>query len=155
MARVLFALLSFLGKTGGSSSSSGGPPQAKAVVWAHNSHLGDARYTEVNRQGELNLGQLVREQLGPAACFNIGFSTNSGTVTAATHWDGEAERKRVRPGMPGSYEHLFHQVNVPRFMLLFRGPYASKEVTEALMPQRLQRAIGVIYRPKTERSSRE
>jgi erythromycin esterase-like protein len=81
------------------------------VVWAHNSHLGDARATEAARRGELNLGELCREQLGEAAVFNVGFSTHAGTVTAASHWDGAAERKHVRPGLPGSYEELFHAVS--------------------------------------------
>jgi erythromycin esterase-like protein len=117
----------------------------KVVVWAHNSHLGDARATEMGDQGELNLGQLVREHYGDG-CANIGFSTYTGTVTASTDWDGPAETKSVRPGLPGSYEALFHETGVPRFLVF------PREVEELATP-RLQRAIGVIYRPETERQS--
>src|SRR5205823_2433132 len=92
---------------------------AKIVVWAHNSHLGDARATEMSGRGELNVGQLVRERLGQHA-FNIGFSTYSGTVTAASDWGGPAERKRVRPGLSGSYEELFHATGVGDFWLNLR-----------------------------------
>jgi erythromycin esterase-like protein len=117
----------------------------KVVVWAHNSHLGDARATEMGEQGELNLGQLVREHYAND-CFSVGFSTYTGTVTAASDWDEPAETKRVRPGWPGGYEELFHQAGVPRFLV-----YPPS--TEALHAPRLQRAIGVIYRPETERQS--
>jgi erythromycin esterase-like protein len=115
---------------------------AKIVVWAHNSHLGDARATEMTRRGELNLGQLVRERHGDRALL-IGFSTDHGTVTAASNWDAPAERKRVRPALSGSYESLFHQTEIPRFLL----------PSNILTTPRLERAIGVIYRPKTERQS--
>jgi erythromycin esterase-like protein len=118
-------------------------------VWAHNSHLGDARATELGEGGELNLGQLVRERHGAAAAL-VGFSTYSGTVTAASDWDMPAETKQVRPGLEGSYEALFHGVDSARFCLVLRGNAA---VAEALAPPRLQRAIGVIYRPETERQS--
>src|SRR3954468_24099733 len=83
--------------------------RTRIVVWAHNSHLGDARATEMSERGEWNVGQLVRERWGKEAC-NIGFSSYTGTVTAATDWDGEAETKRVRPGLPGSWEQTFHEV---------------------------------------------
>ncbi|MDB5293739.1 MAG: hypothetical protein JWL69_4980 [Phycisphaerales bacterium] len=126
--------------------------RSKFVVWAHNSHLGDASATEVGQQGELNVGQLVRESWD-GDCFNVGFSTYTGTVTAATDWDGPAERKTVRPGLPGSYEELFHEVGMPGFLLLMRGGGVRAEVLEALRQPRLQRAIGVIYRPETERIS--
>ena len=127
---------------------------AKVVAWAHNSHLGDARATEMGERGELNVGQLMRERhLGQTV--NIGFTTHSGTVTAATDWDGPAERKRVRPGMPGSYEALFHDVTQSaghgRFLLDLRG--ARPDIAEALREPLLERAIGVIYRPETERIS--
>src|SRR5438034_1047818 len=89
----------------------GMPP---ALVWEHNSHLGDARATEMGQAGELNVGQLVRERYGPDAVL-IGFSTYSGTVTAATEWGGPAERKRVRPALPDSYEALFHELDLGRF----------------------------------------
>ena len=117
----------------------------KIVVWAHNSHLGDARATEMGDDGELNLGQLVREHYG-SECASIGFSTYAGTVTAATDWDGPAETKRVRRALPESYEALFHDTGVPRLLVM------PPEVDELRNP-RLQRAIGVIYRPETERQS--
>jgi len=122
---------------------------ARIAVWAHNSHLGDARATEMGEAGELNLGQLVRERHGAAAAL-VGFSTYSGTVTAASDWDMPAETKQIRPGLDGSYEALFHGVDSARFCLVLRG---NAEVAEALAAPRLQRAIGVIYRPETERQS--
>jgi erythromycin esterase-like protein len=122
--------------------------RAKAVVWAHNSHLGDARATEMGARGELNLGQLVRQH-DPGAAFLIGQTTHSGAVTAAADWDDPAERKRVRPSLPGSYEHLLHEVGLPRFILNLR----DESVRRALPEQRLERAIGVIYRPESERVS--
>jgi erythromycin esterase-like protein len=123
--------------------------QAKVVVWEHNSHLGDARATEMGQRGELNVGQLVRERHGSSALL-IGFSTYTGTVTAASDWDAPAERKRVRPALNDSYEVLFHEVGIPRFQISLceKGPMAS-----ALNEPRLERAIGVIYRPETERQS--
>ena len=120
---------------------------AKAVVWAHNSHLGDARFTEMGEAGELNVGQLVREQYGKEA-VNVGFTTHTGTVTCASDWDSPAERKRVRPSPPGSYEAVFHATGMPRFLLML-GDAAPPELQEP----RLERAIGVIYRPETERAS--
>lgn len=120
----------------------------KAVVWAHNSHLGDARATEMGERGEVNVGQLVRERYGEGA-FLVGFSTYAGSVTAATDWGEEAERRIVRPGLPGSCEDLFHQVGEPAFMLDLH----VKEVRRCLNEPMLQRAIGVIYRPRTERMS--
>jgi erythromycin esterase-like protein len=139
MADTLDALMTHLSKA---------PVRAKVVVWAHNSHLGDARATEQGRSGELNLGQLVRERYG-ADSVAVGFSTHSGTVTAASDWDEPAERMIVRPALPHSYESLFHQVGVPAFMVVTREPGAATVLT----PARLQRAIGVIYRPGTERQS--
>lgn len=122
----------------------------KLVVWAHNSHLGDARATAMGEQGELNLGQLLREKYGEDA-FLVGFTTHSGTVTASSDWDGPAERKRVRAALKGSYEALFHQVDMPRFLLPLRG---DRELAEEFgTPSRLERAIGVIYRPQSERLS--
>jgi erythromycin esterase-like protein len=125
------------------------PPQTRVVVWAHNSHLGDASATEMGRSGEWNVGQLIRERWKEQVC-NIGFSTYAGTVTAATEWDGAAETKRVRPGMPGSYEELFHEVGIERFLLRMKD---AGELHERLRSPLLQRAIGVIYRPQTERVS--
>jgi erythromycin esterase-like protein len=121
----------------------------KIVVWEHNSHLGDARATDMSRRGELNVGQLVREAY-PDNSFSIGFSTFYGTVTAATDWGGPAERKRVRNGLDGSVEALFHQVSRPRFALTFGR---SKPLDEIFSEPFLERAIGVIYRPETERQS--
>ncbi len=122
---------------------------AKLIVWAHNSHLGDARATQMSERGELNLGQLVRERFGLQAVL-IGFTTHGGTVTAASDWDAPAERKSVRPALPGSYESLFHEVRLPRFWLEFeKHPRAA----EALRDEALERAIGVIYRPETELAS--
>ena len=122
---------------------------AKVVVWEHNSHLGDARATEMGERGELNVGQLVRERHGSNAVL-VGLSTYTGTVTAASDWDAPAERKRVRPALKDSYEALFHEVGIPRFQISLRegGPRIS-----ALKEPRLERAIGVIYRPETERQS--
>jgi erythromycin esterase-like protein len=122
---------------------------AKVVVWAHNSHLGDARATAMGRRGELNIGQLVRQAF-PYQSRLIGFTTFAGTVTAASGWHLPAERKTVRPGMDGSYEHLFHQVGAPDFWLDLTRDNPAVEV---LKEPRLERAIGVVYRPDTERRS--
>jgi erythromycin esterase-like protein len=121
---------------------------ARAVIWAHNSHLGNARATYMGETGQLNLGQLVRQAHGDRA-RSIGFTTHTGTVTAASNWDEPAQRKRVRPSLPGSYERLFHDVDLPRFLLLLENP----DVRPLLATPRLERAIGVIYRPDTERIS--
>jgi erythromycin esterase-like protein len=123
--------------------------QAKIVVWAHNSHLGDARATEMTRRGEWNVGQLVREHYGREA-FLIGFSTFAGTVTAATNWGGAAERKAVRPALAGSVEAVFHSTGLNDFLLLMPD---ESEVKNLLRKPLLERAIGVIYRPETERQS--
>ena len=122
---------------------------SKAIVWAHNSHLGDARATQMGERGELNVGQLVRER-HRRECVLVGFTTYTGTVTAASDWGGVAERKRVRPGMDNSYELMFHDVGIPSFLLAIRG---NRALVEQLKPAHLERAIGVIYRPDTERSS--
>jgi erythromycin esterase-like protein len=129
-------------------------PPAKIIVWAHNSHLGDARATQMSERGELNLGQLVREHFGKEA-VSIGFTTYDGTVTAASDWDGPAEHKNVRPAHPESYEALFHDVDVPNFFLDLRedvDPSTPLRTSLAshLRNERLERAIGVIYRPETE-----
>lgn len=123
---------------------------AKIAVWAHNSHIGDSRATEIGQQGEWNIGQLARERYGNDAVL-IGFSTYSGTVTAASEWGGPAQKKRVRPGLEGSYEEAFHQTGISHFMLpLRRQTHAVKELSAR---SRLERAIGVIYLPETERHS--
>jgi len=123
---------------------------AKIAVWAHNSHLGDARATEMGQsRGELNLGQLTRERHGREA-YTIGFTTYHGHVTAADDWGGSARRMRVRPGMDGSFEALFHEAGGGQnFWLDLR----DRATADALPEPRLERAIGVIYRPKTERWS--
>ena len=126
-------------------------PQSKAVVWAHNSHLGDASATEMGARGEHNLGQLCRRAWGNRA-YLVGFGTDHGTVAAATDWGGPMEVKTVRPAHPQSYEALGHASGVPAFLLPLRQ--ARREaVREELAPARLERAIGVIYRPETELQS--
>ncbi len=120
----------------------GRPP--KLVVWAHNSHVGDARATEVARHGEHNIGQLARERWGDAVRL-VGFTTWAGSVTAASRWGGPAERKRVRHARPDSWEALLHAVGLPRYWFSTRGLGLDEE--------RLGRAIGVLYLPETERQS--
>jgi erythromycin esterase-like protein/predicted phosphoribosyltransferase len=122
---------------------------AKIAVWAHNSHLGDARATAMGRRGELNIGQLAREKFGTDAVL-VGLTTYHGTVTAASDWGGETKRKRVRPALPGSYEELFHNSGLKRFLLIWDD--VDLALRRAVEP-RLERAIGVIYRPETERQS--
>lgn len=122
---------------------------AKMVVWAHNSHLGDARATEMAARGELNVGQLVRTRY-PGATKLVGFTTYDGTVTAASDWDHPAERKIVRPALDGSYEAVFHETGYRRFLLDLT---TDTEARRALLTPRLERAIGVVYRPDTERAS--
>jgi erythromycin esterase-like protein/predicted phosphoribosyltransferase len=140
MAETLDALVTHL--------SRGGTP-AKVAVWEHNSHLGDARVTDMGGRGEVNVGQLVREKHGSDAVL-VGFTTHHGTVTAASDWGEPAERKQVRPALAGSYETLFHAVQRNRFLLICNQ---SEMVAEQLRTPRLERAIGVIYRPETERQS--
>jgi len=127
-------------------------PDAKAVVWAHNSHIGNAAFTEMGQvREELNLGQLVKERFGEAARL-IGFGTHKGTVAAAHDWDGAMAVMDVRPSLAGSYERLSRDSGVPRFLLDLREG-EHEELREALMEPRLERFIGVIYRPQTERWS--
>ncbi|HYJ90645.1 MAG TPA: erythromycin esterase family protein [Pyrinomonadaceae bacterium] len=128
---------------------SGDNKPAKVVVWEHNSHLGDARATEMSHRGEWNVGQLVREKYGNEA-YLIGFTTYNGTVTAARNWGDEAERRRVRNALDGSIEALFHGLDYDRFYLTFNNNEALR--AKLRMPM-LERAIGVIYRPETERQS--
>lgn len=122
--------------------------KAKIVVWEHNSHLGDARATDMGARGEWNVGQLVREKFGEKAVL-IGFTTHAGTVTATSNWDEPAQLKKVRPSLENSYELLFHETGLPRFFLNLQ----DSETKELLARPRLERAIGVIYRPETERLS--
>ena len=122
---------------------------ARIVIWAHNSHVGDARATQMGQRGELNIGQLVRERSGYDAVL-VGFTTHHGSVTAASDWGGPAERKRVRPALSDSYEAMFYDTQLARFLLTLREGATE---TEGLRKPRLERAIGVIYRPETERMS--
>lgn len=139
MAETLAALTTHLenqGQTG------------KIVVWAHNSHLGDARATYMAQAGEWNVGQLIREKY-PRETVSIGFTTFEGTVTAADNWDEPARLKKVNQGLNNSYERLFHLVGIPQFFLDLR----DAELKEIFRQTLLERAIGVIYRPQTERVS--
>jgi erythromycin esterase-like protein len=126
-----------------------GGVQPKVVVWAHNSHLGDARATAMGRRGEWNVGQLVRQRFAGESVL-IGFTTHHGTVTASSDWGGPAERKRVRPGLTGSVEGVFHEAGLERFLVCLR---VESELKAALREPLLERAIGVIYRPESERLS--
>jgi erythromycin esterase-like protein len=128
-------------------------PDAKAVVWAHNSHIGNAAHTEMGQQrDELNIGQLCKEKWGHQARL-IGFGTHTGTVAAATDWDDPMEVKQVRPSLAGSYERQCHDAGVERFLLDLREGVAPDALIEPLLEARLERFIGVIYRPETERWS--
>jgi erythromycin esterase-like protein len=140
MSESLEALAEHLSETG---------RDARVVVWAHNSHLGDARATQMGQQGELNLGQLTRQLHGDDAVL-IGFTTYDGTVTAAHEWDDPAQLRAVRPALASSYEALLHAVGIPALALRIRD---NAEVASALRGPLLERAIGVIYRPETERQS--
>ncbi|HEX5387354.1 MAG TPA: erythromycin esterase family protein [Gemmatimonadales bacterium] len=142
MAETLEALVAHLDRTRGG--------RTRVVVWEHNSHVGDARATAMGDQGEWNVGQLVRERWNADARL-IGFTTYSGTVSAAADWDAPVERKRVRPALAGSYESLLHTVFGGGDVLL---PLRDREqIGAALAEPRLERAIGVVYRPDTERIS--
>ena len=140
MAGTLDALVAHLDRQEG---------RAKIAVWEHNSHIGDARATSMGREGELNVGQLVRERYDRDVEL-VGFSTYTGTVTAASDWDEPHERKRVRPALEGSYEALFHDTGLANFLLTL---HEDNKAVKGLSGPRLERAIGVIYRPQTERIS--
>lgn len=139
MVRTLFALQKHLRALGGAG---------KIVVWAHNSHLGDASATEMSHAGEWNVGQLVRQQAGRDAALLVGFTTATGTVTAAYEWDGEPECRMVRMARTDSYEYLFHSTRLERFYLRLQG-----EAARVLSSPMLERAIGVLYWPDTEYES--
>ena len=126
-------------------------PDNKAIVWAHNSHVGNAAATEMSARGETNIGQLCREEFGDSV-YSIGFGTDSGTVAAASDWDWPMEIKEVQPSQRGSYERLFHDVGLPGLLLGLRR-ISSSSLRDALSKPRLERAIGVIYRPETELAS--
>jgi protein-L-isoaspartate(D-aspartate) O-methyltransferase len=139
MFETLEALLEFHGR------------DSKAIVWAHNSHIGNAAATEMSARGEFNIGELCKKKYGDSA-YSVGFGTHAGAVAAASDWDGPMEIKPVRPSHRGSYEIVCHEASVPRFMLPLRS-FNDVQVRERLMKPRLERAIGVIYRPDTELSS--
>jgi protein-L-isoaspartate(D-aspartate) O-methyltransferase len=126
-------------------------PASKAVVWAHNSHLGDAHATEMRARGELNVGHLCRQRYGDTAVL-VGFSTDRGTVAAAHEWDRTMSVMNLRPGHPESYEWLCHESGIAAFLLHLREP-SREEVRSELAAPRLERAVGVIYRPETELQS--
>jgi erythromycin esterase-like protein len=140
MMDSLLALITHLDKRHGTS---------RVVVWAHNSHIGNASATQMGRRGEFNIGQLAREHFGSDAVL-IGFTTFAGTVTAASEWDAPVERKIVRPALQHSCERLFHDTGIPKFWLDFSK---HAEAAELLRHPLLERAIGVIYRPESERQS--
>jgi erythromycin esterase-like protein len=152
MADTLDALLAHLGRKPGreegTATEAGAGRPARIVVWEHNSHIGDARATQMGAGGELNVGQLARERHADDAVL-VGFTTYSGTVTAARDWGSPALLRRVRPGLDGSWEALFHEADSPDFLL----PLWIPRVRDALPDVLLERAIGVIYRPETERVS--
>jgi protein-L-isoaspartate(D-aspartate) O-methyltransferase len=126
-------------------------PHSRAVVWEHNSHLGDAAATEMGVRGEINVGYLCRQALGPAA-FLVGFGTDHGTVAAAHEWDGPMHVMNVRAAHPESYERVFRETGIRAGLVHLREP-ARPEVRAELEPPRLERAIGVVYRPETELQS--
>ncbi|MBD2242124.1 erythromycin esterase family protein [Nostoc sp. FACHB-888] len=140
MAETLDHLATHLDKQGNRS---------KIVVWAHNSHLGYVRATDMGIAGELNVGQLVRDKYGDDTVL-VGFTTYTGTVTPASLWGGVPELKQVRPALSNSYEALFHEVGLPQFLLNLRQ---ENQAVTGLEKPRLERAIGVIYQPETERQS--
>jgi erythromycin esterase-like protein len=142
MADTLHALADYL--------DAAGARRSKLVVWAHNTHQGDARMTEQGEKGELNVGQLMRRFHGGGAVL-VGFTTHAGEVMAASEWGEEGRVMRVRPALPESYSGLFHATGVPDFLLIFRG--AEERLARAMGEPRLERAIGVIYLPETERRS--
>jgi len=139
MTQTLFALQRYLRAQGRAG---------RIVVWAHNSHLGDARATQMAEAGEWNVGELVREKVGVTRAFLLGFTTYAGTVTAAHEWDGPAECRTVQPARADSYEGLFYRTHLDRFYLSLHDRAA-----DALRTPRLERAIGVLYRPQTEYAS--
>jgi protein-L-isoaspartate(D-aspartate) O-methyltransferase len=141
--RHMFDTLEVLLGSGGTDS--------KAILWEHNSHIGDARATAMSARGEFNVGELCRKRFGDAA-YSIGFGTDHGTVAAASYWDGPMEIKAVQPSNPDSYEAVFHAVEAPGLMLGMRNS-PNAELIKQLMEPRLERAIGVIYRPETELAS--
>jgi erythromycin esterase-like protein len=128
-------------------------PGSKAIVWAHNSHVGDARATNKGwSREEHNIGQLCKEAFGQQA-LSIGCSTNTGVVAAAERWESDMQVMHVNPAIPNSYEYLMHATGIRNFALDLRRGSCSSDLRNALMKKRLERFIGVIYRPNTERQS--
>lgn len=125
-------------------------PHSKGIVWAHNSHIGDASATEMSARGETNIGEQCRKEFGDG-CYSVGFGTDHGTVAAASNWDSAMEIKAVRPATKHSYEKLCHDTGLPRFMLPLRDRNSAHG--RGLLKPRLERAIGVIYRPESELAS--
>jgi protein-L-isoaspartate(D-aspartate) O-methyltransferase len=125
-------------------------PDSKGIVWAHNSHIGNAAATEMSARGEFNIGELCRKEFGDA-CYAIGFGTDHGTVAAASDWGGAMEIKTVRPSHKDSYERLMHDSEAPHFLMGLRG--RDEPHHKLLLKPRLERAIGVIYRPDSELAS--
>ena len=121
----------------------------KIVVWAHNTHAGDARLTQMGEGGEWNVGQLMRQAYAGESIL-VGFTTYHGTVLAAEEWDAPGRVRRLNPALPESYSALFHRTGIPRFLLTFRG---REELSRAMGEPRLERAVGVVYMPRTERQS--
>ncbi|KAJ5364954.1 uncharacterized protein N7496_010667 [Penicillium cataractarum] len=138
-----------------SKSGPNPPSNCKAIVWAHNSHVGDARYTSMGlHRGELNIGQLCREHLGHKHVAILGCGTHTGTVAAAHEWDGDLEIMTIRPSRPDSWEMIAHKAGVSRFLLDLRHGHIDPALHRALSAEnRLERFVGVIYRPDTERLS--
>jgi len=124
--------------------------RSKGIVWAHNSHIGNAEATEMAARGEHNIGQLCRKEFGQL-CYAIGFGTDHGTVAAASEWGGPMEIKDVRPSVKESVERLCYESETPHFMLGLSDREAAH--TNGLLKPRLERAIGVIYRPESELAS--
>jgi erythromycin esterase-like protein len=126
---------------------------AKTIVWAHNSHIGDARATDMGwSRGELNIGQLCKETFRDQA-LAVGCGTYYGKVAAAHRWGGDMNVIKIRPGLPNSVEELMHSTGVKNFVLDLREGICDPKLREALMKHRLERFIGVIYKPDTERQS--
>lgn len=140
MFQTLKSLLSYFG------------PHSKAVVWAHNSHIGNALATEMHSRGEINIGHLCKEHFKNKS-YHIGFGTHNGTVAAAHNWGGAMEIMQVNPSLPGSYENLCSQTQIANFTLPLRENDSGKKLRKLLNAPKLERAIGVMYRPKTERMS--
>lgn len=136
MFETLQLLLGFKGK------------DAKCIVWAHNSHIGNAAATDMKTKGEFNIGQLCRGKFGEDI-YSIGFGTHEGSVAAASEWNGPMQIKQVRPSIEGSYENIFHTTHIPAFLLPLRQQHQQK-VRELLEAPHFERAIGVIYRPENE-----